>query len=174
MHSTQPNYLRVSCHFINLHANIEVIEYGQHRGRGRPRKDSQPTLISHIQAEIVPKETAITIATEQAGRFILATNVLDADKLSNEDVLREYKAQESTERGFRFLKYPLFFTSTVFLNSRKRVAALAMVMGLCLLVYSLGHRALRQSLKRGSQTIQNQLGKPTATPTLHWVFQCFM
>ncbi|CDN11311.1 hypothetical protein RintRC_3882 [Richelia intracellularis] len=23
--------------------NIEVIEYGQHRGRGRPRKDSQPT-----------------------------------------------------------------------------------------------------------------------------------
>ena len=64
MHSTQPNYLRVSCHFINLHANIEVIEYGQHRGRGIPRKDSQPTLISHIQAEIVPKETAITIATE--------------------------------------------------------------------------------------------------------------
>ena len=97
MHSTQPNYLRViSWHFINLHAKIEVIEYGQHRGRGRPRKDSQPTLISHIQAEIVPKETAITIATEQASRFILATNVLDADKLSNEDVLPEYKAQQST------------------------------------------------------------------------------
>ena len=104
------------------------------------------------------------------GRFILATNVLDADKLSNEDVLREYKAQESTERGFRFLKDPLFFTSTVFLNSRKRVAPLAMVMGLCLLVCSLGQRALRQSLKRGTQTIQNQLGKPTATPTLPWVF----
>jgi len=157
-----------------LHGNIEVIEYGQHRVRARPRKDSQPTLISHIQAEIVPKETAITIATEQAGRFIIATNVLDADKLSNEDVLPEYKAQQSTERGFWFLKDPLFFTSTVFLNSRKRVAALAMVMGLCLLVYSLGQRALRQSLKRGSQTIQNQLGKPTATPTLRWVFQCFM
>ncbi|CDN14681.1 hypothetical protein RintRC_2429 [Richelia intracellularis] len=68
----------------------------------------------------------------------------------------------------------MFFTSTVFLNSRKRVAALAMVMGLCLLVYSLGHRALRQSLKRGSQTIQNQLAKPTVTPYLRWVFQCFM
>ena len=48
-----------------------------------------------------------------------------------------------------------------------------MIMGLCLLVYSLGQRALRQSLKRGSQTIQNQLGKPTGTPTLPWVFQCF-
>ncbi|YAG05926.1 hypothetical protein NSTC731_02209 [Nostoc sp. DSM 114167] len=41
-----------------------------------------------------------------------------------------------------------------------------MVMGLCLLVYSLGQRTLRQSLKQASQTIQNQLGKPTATPTL--------
>ena len=49
-----------------------------------------------------------------------------------------------------------------------------MVMGLWLLVYSLGQRALRQSLKRGAQTIQNQLGKPPATPTLGWVFQCFM
>ncbi|CDN16765.1 hypothetical protein RintRC_4007 [Richelia intracellularis] len=49
----------------------------------------------------------------------------------------------------------MFFTSSVFLNSRKRVAALAMIMGLCLLVYSLGQRALRQYLKRGSQTIQN-------------------
>ncbi|CDN13165.1 hypothetical protein RintRC_2343 [Richelia intracellularis] len=166
MHSTQPNYLRVSCHFINLHANIEVIEDGLHRGRGRPHKDSQPTLISHIKAEILLKETAITIATEQAGRFILATNLLDPDKLSNEDVLAEYKAQQSTERGFPFLKDPLFFTATVFLNSRKRVAAFAMVMGLCLLLYSRGQRALRQSLKRSSQTIQNQLGKATATPTL--------
>ncbi|NRB06974.1 MAG: IS1634 family transposase [Richelia sp.] len=157
-----------------MYANIEVIQYGQHRGLGKPGKDSQPTLISHIQAEIVRKETAITIATEQAARFILATNVLDADKLSNEDVLLEYKAQQSTERCFRFLKDPLFFTSTVFLNSRKRVAALAMVMGLSLLVYSLGQRALRQSLKRGFQTIQNQLGKANATPTLRWVFQCFM
>ncbi|CDN15569.1 hypothetical protein RintRC_7235 [Richelia intracellularis] len=34
--------------------------------------------------------------------------------------------------------------------------------------------ALTLSIKRASQTIQNQLGKPTATPTLRWVFQCFM
>jgi transposase len=155
-------------------ANIEVIESAQHPGRGRPRKDSQPTLIYQIQAEVIPKETAINIERERAGRFILATNVVDANQLSDEDVLREYKAQQSTERGFRFLKDPLFFTSSVFLNSTKRVAALAMVMGLCLLVYSLGQRKLRQSLLIASQTLPNQLGKPTATPTLRWVFQCFM
>jgi transposase len=94
--------------------------------------------------------------------------------LTGDDLLREYKAQQSTERGFRFLKDPLFFTSSVFLNSPERVAALAMVMGLCLLVYSLGQRALRQALETAKQTISNQLGKPTATPTLRWVFQCFM
>ncbi|RCJ33090.1 transposase, partial [Nostoc minutum NIES-26] len=96
-------------------ANLEVIEHAQHQGRGRPRKDSQPALSYQIQAEIILKETAITIERERAGRFILATNVLDVNELSDEDVLREYKAQQSTERGFRFLKDPLFFTNSVFL-----------------------------------------------------------
>jgi len=41
-------------------------------------------------------------------RFILATNVIDTKELSDDDALREYKAQQSTERGFRFLKDPLF------------------------------------------------------------------
>ncbi len=76
----------------------------------------------------------------------------------------EYKVQQSTERGFRFLKDPLFFTSSVFLNSTERVAALAMVMGLCLLVYSLGQLALRQALDQAKQTITNQLGRANCYP----------
>ena len=104
----------------------------------------------------------------------MATNVLDHHQLSNEQLLIEYKAQQSTERGFRFLKDPLFFTSSVFLKSPKRIAALGMVMGLSLLVYSLAQRALRLALATAGQTIPNQLGKPTASPTLRWVFQCFM
>jgi transposase len=47
-------------------------------------------------------------------------------------------------------------------------------MSLCLLVYNLGQRQLRQALAGQAETIPNQLGKPTATPTLRWVFQCFM
>ena len=42
------------------------------------------------------------------------------------------------------------------------------------LVYSLGQRALRLALAQAQQTIPNQLGQPTASPTLRWVFQCFM
>ena len=88
-------------------------------------------------------------------------------------MLCEYKGQQSTERGFRFLKDPMFFTSSVFLKTPERVAALAMVMGLCLLVYTLAQRALRQALALAQGSISNQLGKPTATPTMRWVFQCF-
>ena len=78
------------------------------------------------------------------------------------------------ERGFRFLKDPLFFASSVFLKSPKRVAALGLIMALCLLVYNLGQRQLRLALAQHQETIPNQLGKPTASPTLRWVFQCFM
>lgn len=153
---------------------IKVVENKQHKGRGRPGKDADVTCHYQVGATLAPKQTAIDVEVQRAGRFILATNIVDANELSDDDVLREYKVQQSTERGFRFLKDPLFFTSSVFLNSTERVAALAMIMGLCLLVYSLGQRALRQALDRAKKTIDNQLGKPTATPTLRWVFQCFM
>jgi len=68
-------------------------------------------------------------------------------------------------RGFRFLKGPLFFTSSVFLKTPQRVAALAMLMGLCLLVYSLGQRSVRHALTMAQQTIDNQVGKPRIKPT---------
>jgi len=116
------------------------------------------------------------VATHQqrAGRFILATNVLEAEQLSQSQALTEYKGQQGTERGFRFLKDPMFFASSVFLKSPERIMALAMIMGLCLLVYNLGQRQLRQTLQQSNQTLPNQLGKATQQPTLRWVFQCFM
>jgi transposase len=156
-------------------ADLKILEHKRYAKSGRPRKDAPaPECYYQIHATLVPNQTAIATEQQRAGCFILATNVLDAQQLSNDELLHEYKAQQSTERGFRFLKDPLFFTSSIFLNSTERVAALAMVMGLCLLVYSLGQLALRQALEQAKQTITNQLGKPTATPTMRWVFQCFM
>ncbi len=57
--------------------------------------------------------------------------------LSNDSMLKEYKAQQSCERGFGFLKDPLFFADSIFLKSPERIESLAMIMGLCLLVYTL-------------------------------------
>ena len=152
-----------------------VIETDPHYNQaGRPSKNQSPEYLTYrVSAQIVPVEAVIEIARTRAGRFILATNILDEAVLSHDEVLIEYKGQQSSERGFRFLKDPLFFTSSVFVNTPRRVAALAMVMGLCLLVYTLGQRQLRQALAHARETIPNQLKKPTSTPTLRWVFQCF-
>lgn len=161
---------------LKYHRLIELkfIPQPHYDKAGRPRQDEQPTRITYsVQATLVPNPEVIELEMTRAGRFILATNVLDATELSADDTLREYKDQQSNERGFRFLKDPLFFTSSVFVKSPKRVEALAMVMGLCLLVYSLAQRQLRQALQQAGEGIKNQVGKLTSRPTLRWVFQSF-
>lgn len=153
---------------------VEIETHAHYNTPGRPTKNKSPEHFTYrVTAQVIPVHDVIEIARRQAGRFILATNVLDEETLANDEVLTEYKDQQGSERGFRFLKDPLFFTSSVFLNTPRRVAALAMVMGLCLLVYTLGQRQLRQALADSEKTILNQLKKPTSTPTLRWVFQCF-
>jgi len=154
-------------------ATVTVTKHSQHKKPGRPRKDAQPQVNYRLQATLALHQEAVENAIASSGRFVLATNVTDSELLTTEQVLLEYKAQQSPERGFRFLKDPLFFTNSVFVKSPERVAALAFVMGLCLLVYSLGQRALRHALVEADQTISNQLGQPTQRPTLRWVFQCF-
>ena len=211
--------------------DLEVITKPHYDKPGRPRKGDMPKRYTyHPTATIVLNEAVLAAQRNQAGRFILATNLLQEEDLKelqqevsnelqqedlkelqqkvsnelqqevsnelqqedlnelqqevsnelqqeekwpNDEILQEYKNQQSCERGFRFLKDPLFFASRLFVKKAQRVAALAMIMGLCLLVYSLGQRQLRQALEQANETIPNQLGKPTARPTLRWVLQCF-
>lgn len=152
---------------------LSVVKQTHHSQPGRPPKDAQPQLSYQVCATLVRNQPAIECQIACSGRFILATNVTDTTVLSTEQVLLEYKQQQSPERGFRFLKDPLFFTSSVFVKSPERVAALAFIMGLCLLIYNLGQRKLRSSLVDAGESINNQIGKPTQRPTLRWVFQCF-
>jgi transposase len=51
---------------------------------------------------------------------------------------------------------------------------MAMLMGLSLLVYTIGQRQLRANLKQNQTGVKNQLGKVTDQPTLRWIFQCFI
>jgi transposase len=160
-------------HYYRL-SQVSVVQQAHHGKRGRPQQNSQPQAHSyHLQATLVANQETIEEQQRIAGRFILATNVLECEQLSGVEVLTEYKKQQSSERGFRFLKDPLFFTSSVFLKSQQRIMALAMVMALCLLVYTLAQRQLRQALSAAQTGIPNQLGKLTDTPTMRWVFQCF-
>ncbi len=50
---------------------------------------------------------------------------------------------------------------------------MAMLMGLSLLVYSIGQRQLRNNLKENNTGVKNNTGKITDRPTLRWIFQGF-
>ena len=154
--------------------HIQVIQKPHYRKRGRPSQSDSPSHYTfHLQATLVLDDTVFEAHRTQAGRFVLATNLLDSQTWTHQRILQEYKDQQTCERGFRFLKDPLFFASRVFLKSNRRIMALAMIMGLCLLVYSLGQRQLRQTLDAAEATLPQQKGKPTSRPTLRWILQCF-
>ena len=136
-------------------------------------KTEEQECFCQISATLSKNETAINLEIKSAGRFVLATNIIDENLLSNSEMISEYKAQQCCERGFGFLKDPLFFADSIFIKTPKRIEALAMIMALCLLVYTLAQRQIRAALLSSKSTIKNQLGKPTFRPTLRWIFQCF-
>ena len=106
--------------------------------------------------------------------FILATNELDESVLSDEGVLAAYKGQSVVERGFRFLKDPMFMASVFFVKRVERLMALLMMMTVCLLVYAALEYRIRNTLAEHQQSVRDQKGKPTLRPTARWVFELFL
>ncbi len=91
--------------------------------------------------------------------------------IDGELMLQHYKGQNAVEKGFRFLKDKSFRVAEVYLKKEERIDAISMIMVLALLIYSIAEWLLRKRLKETGQTVLNQLGKPTARPTLKWIFQ---
>jgi transposase len=91
--------------------------------------------------------------------------------LSDADILAQYKGQAHVERGFRFLKDPMFLANTLFLKKVERIMALLMVMTVCLLVYAALEHRIRKTLKQHDAHVPDQKGKPTQRPTARWVFE---
>lgn len=153
-------------------AQVEPVTRYAHPGR--PSTTAKPEIVTyHLTGVVVVSSEKLEKAKKTLGKFIIATNELDP-RLSPQAMLEHYTAQGiSVERGFRFLKDPLFFAHSLFLKKPERIMALVMLMGLALLIYALAERQLRQALAQSEQTIPNQQGKPSQTPTMRWVFQTF-
>jgi transposase len=143
--------------------------------KGRPEKTAAPAGQEwHIVGLLVIDGEAVAEAQSRKGFFIVATNELDKRSITSRQLLEVYKAQNvSVERGFRFLKDPMFYAESLYLKLPKRIMALIMVMALSLLVYSLAERKLRKTLAEQGLTIGDQKRRPTKTPTIRWVFQKF-
>jgi len=152
-------------------ASTELSEHKRYAGKGRPSV-TPPIKASawQMQAKVRPNAEAIRQSKQHKGCFVLGTNI-EADGLKDEEVIAAYNAQSQVEGGFRFLKDPLFFVSSLFVKKPTRIQGLLMVMTLALLVYSVAQRRLRQELVRHKESLPNQINQLTQRPTLRWVFQ---
>jgi transposase len=146
----------------------------RYAGRGRPKNEQEPLATDwRIEGTLSVVEQQAEREWRRRACYIVGTSVLDPEILSDEELIATYKGQGSVERGFRFLKDPLFLASSVFVRKPERLVALGFVMVVCLLVYRLAEHRLRKRLSETGQSIPDQVGKPTAKPTMRWVFQLF-
>jgi transposase len=153
----------------------EVIQEIKHYAKpGRPAPGTVPKRVGYIisgsiSAEIKPFMDSVN----QGMMFILATNELDVEKLSDKEVISDYKDQSKVERGFRFMKDPFFQASSIFLKNPQRLVAVMMIMTLSLFVYAAIEHRVRQVLDKNQASIPDQKGKPTKRPTARWMFELF-
>lgn len=106
---------------------------------------------------------------EKAGLFILVTNELDPGKISDIEVLTEYKEQSSVEINFRVLKDP-YFVDEIYLKDPNRVEAFGYILLLVLMVYTLIEYQVRDALLKEEEPLIIPGGikshKPTARAIL--------
>jgi transposase len=155
-------------HHVN---STDLIDHKRYACKGRPTPGSPiKSLAWQIQAQVRVDQERMATRKQHGACYVIGSNI-DASQVSDVEVIQAYKSQAHAEGGFRFLKDPLFFVSSLFVKKPSRIQGLLMVMTLALLVYSVTQRRLRQQLVRQNETIPNQINQPTQQPTLRWVFQ---
>src|SRR5262247_1588611 len=105
--------------------------------RGRPAKTDPPPTESGYRLAV--EVDGLPNAEEDNGWTVLATTVR-AERWTDAEILEAYQEQNTTvEPGFRWIKNPAVI-APVWLEKPERIAALAMLTVVGLLVYSIAHR----------------------------------
>jgi len=151
--------------------SVKSVARREEKKRGRPKNGEKLLKIYFIEAQIELDDYKVSKSKSKLGRFILATNDVDLDPNT---ILSYYKGQQSVERGFRFLKDKSFRVAEVYLKKEERIEALAMIMVLTLMIYSIAEWTIRKRMREAKETIPNQLKKPTQKPTFRWIAFLFM
>ena len=137
--------------------------------RGRPAKMDPPPTESGYR--LVVEVEALANAEADNGWTVLATTV-DEAACPDAEILQAYQDQNTTvEPGFRWIKNPAAI-APVWLEKPERIAALAMLTVLGLLVYSVIQRQGRLSLRTHDQQLPGNKGM-TAIPTAAVVLALF-
>jgi len=137
--------------------------------RGRPAKMDPPPMESGYR--LVVEVEALAHPEEDNGWTVLATTV-DTEGCPDADILQAYQDQNTTvEPGLRWIKNPAAI-APVWLEKPERIAALAMLTVLGLLVYSVIQRQVRLYLRTHDQQLPGNKGL-TAIPTAAVVLALF-
>jgi transposase len=137
--------------------------------RGRPRKGERPFEEVVYQLRVETQALAPPVAT--FGWLVLATTI-DERTCRDAEMVKAYRDQTTTvESGFRWIKNPAAI-SPVWLEKRQRIAALAMLTVMGLLVYGLIQRQVRQYLAQHEVSIPGNKGPPDV-PTATVIFESF-
>jgi transposase len=106
------------------------------------------------------------------GRFILATNIIEEEKLTAKEILNAYRGQTmNIETCFKFIKDKTYRLNSITQTRPERIEAMMPVISLILLLNNLGQMQLREELADKNKTVPNQIGKEIKNPTLKWAFQ---
>src|SRR5215831_16441855 len=153
-----------------LHYRVEAVSVPQKRPRrGRPPKTEMPPVEVHYR--LVVHHEALRPAEDTYGWTVLATTV-PPEVCTDTEILQAYQEQHITvEPGFRWIKNPAAI-SPVWLEKPERIAALAMLTVVGLLVYAVIQRQVRLYLRDHDRQVPGNKG-PTATPTAAVVFALF-
>ena len=153
-----------------LHYRVEAVSVPQKRTRrGRPPKTEMPPV--EVRYCLRVSSEAVVPAEDAHGWTVLATT-LRPEECTDTEMLQAYQEQHITvEPGFRWIKNPAAI-SPVWLEKPERIAALAMLTVVGLLVYAVIQRQVRLYLRDHARHIPGNKG-PTATPTAAVVFALF-
>jgi transposase len=153
-----------------LHYQVDAVSTPKKRPRrGRPPKAEAPQV--EVRYRLVVRPEALLPSEDAHGWTVLATT-LRSEQCTDIEMLQAYQEQHTTvEPGFRWIKNPAAI-SPVWLEKPKRIAALAMLTVVGLLVYAVIQRQVRLYLRDHAQHVPGNKG-PTATPTAAVVFALF-
>jgi transposase len=138
-------------------------------GRGRPSTQKPRPITAmryRLKTSISPQTEPIARMEEEAGCFVLLTNVPTAGDLAHSarDILTVYKDQHGTEQNYGFLKDPVIVNS-LFLKKPERIEALGLVLLLALLLWRVMERAMRTYVGSSSTPLPGWDKKVTERPT---------
>jgi transposase len=137
--------------------------------RGRPAKTEPPPTETCYR--LIGAVEARDNAPEDKGWTVLATTVQAQRGSEAESLQTDQEQHPSVEPGFRWIKNPAAI-SPVGLEQPERIAALAMLTVVGLLVYAVIQRQVRLSLRTHDQHVPGNNGE-TALPTAAMVLSLF-